>query len=89
MIWNRIADRAVVRFRRRQIGNHANQNEYDNNGWKCIFHHILHLDYFYWYSLLFGILDCITGTAGIAVENRNQFGGMVDKPLISILIDIR
>ena len=35
------------------------------------------------------ILDCVTGTAGIAIKNRDQSGGMVDKPLIALLIDIR
>ena len=29
------------------------------------------------------ILDCVTGTAGIAIKNRDQSGGMVDKPLIA------
>ena len=80
MEWNGIADRAAFWVRRQQNGNHTNQNEYDSNNWKNIFLHKLHLDNFYRYSLLFGILDCITGTAGIAIKNRDQSGGMVDKP---------
>jgi len=41
------------------------------------------------HPLLLSILDRVTGTAGFAVENRDESGGMVDKPLIPILIDIR
>ena len=39
--------------------------------------------------LLLSILDRVAGTAGISVKNRDQSGGMIDHPLISILIDIR
>ena len=89
MVWNGITDRAAFWVRRRQNGNRANQNEYDSNSRENIFLHELHLDNMSGYPLLLSILDCVFSTAGISVKNRDQSGGMVDKPLISILIDIR
>ena len=86
---NRIADRTALRFRRRQDRKGKNQNEYYGDDRNNIFLLELHLDDMSRYPLLLSILDRVTGTAGFAVENRDESGGMVDKPLIPILIDIR
>ena len=86
---NRIADRTALRFRRRQDRKGKNQNEYYGDDRNNIFLHELHLDDMSRYPLLLSILDRVTGTAGFAVENRDESGGIVDKPLIPILIDIR
>ena len=85
---NRIADCTALRFRRRQDRKGKNQNEYYGDDRNNIYLHELHLDNMSRNPLLLSILKCVTGTAGISVTNRNQSGGMVDKPLIPILIDI-
>ena len=89
MKWNRIADCTALRFRHRQDRKGNNQNEYYGDDRNNIFLHELYLDNMSRYPLLLSILDRVTGTAEIAIKNRDQSGGMVVKPLIALLIDIR